>query len=167
VHLPPHLLPAIEEHLDDHTGPGANALLFPAANGGTLAPATLYRHYYKAREAAGRPDLAFHQLRHTGAVFAAQAGGTLAELMARLGHTTPGAAMRYQHAARGRDAEIAARLSEIAGTARSSECVVDFVRADREGEVWNARRRALWGSPCGASRRRALWPWVGGPRTSE
>lgn len=116
VHLPPHLLPAIEAHLKDHTGPGANALLFPAASGGTLAPASLYTHYYKARDAAGRPDLAFHHLRHTGAVFAAQAGGTLAELMARLGHTTPGAAMRYQHAARGRDAEIAARLSEIAAT---------------------------------------------------
>lgn len=114
VHLPPHLLPAIEAHLKDHTGPGANALLFPATNGGTLASATLYRHYYKAREAAGRPDLAFHHLRHTGAVFAAQAGGTLAELMARLGHSTPGAAMRYQHAARGRDAEIAQRLSELA-----------------------------------------------------
>ena len=30
--------------------------------------------------------------------------------MGRLGHTTPGAALRYQHAAQGRDAEIAKRL---------------------------------------------------------
>jgi hypothetical protein len=34
--------------------------------------------------------------------------------MARLGHSTPGAALRYQHAAAGRDAQIAAKLSELA-----------------------------------------------------
>jgi hypothetical protein len=46
-------------------------------------------------------------------VLAAATGATLAELMARLGHSTPGAAMRYQHAAKGRDAEIAAALSSL------------------------------------------------------
>ncbi len=66
----------------------------------------------KARIAAGRPDLRVHDLRHTGAVLAAQSGATLAELMARIGHSTPQAAMRYQHAAQGRDAVIAARMSE-------------------------------------------------------
>jgi hypothetical protein len=44
-----------------------------------------------------------------------QSGATLAELMARLGHSTPQAALRYQHAAQGRDAAIAARMSELAG----------------------------------------------------
>ncbi len=67
----------------------------------------------------GRPlvveDLRWHDLRHTGAVLAAQTGATLAELMGRLGHSTPGAAMRYQHAAADRDAEIARRLSALAG----------------------------------------------------
>ena len=78
-----------------------------------MAPASLYRVCYPAREAAGRPDLRWHDLRHTGAVLAAQTGATLAELMGRLGHTTPGAALRYQHAAQGRDAEIARRLSAL------------------------------------------------------
>jgi integrase len=63
---------------------------------------------------AGRPDLRLCDLRHTGAVLAAQTGATLAELMARLGHTTPGAAMRYQHAGRERDKALAAKLSEMA-----------------------------------------------------
>lgn len=71
--------------------------------------------FVRAREAAGRPDLRFHDLRHTGAVLAAQAGATLAELMQRLGHSTPEAAMIYQHAARDRDAEIAKRLSAMTG----------------------------------------------------
>ncbi len=78
-----------------------------------MAPSTLYKVFYPAREAAGRKDLRWHDLRHTGAVLAAQTGATLAELMGRLGHTTPGAAMRYQHAAADRDAEIARRLSAL------------------------------------------------------
>ena len=43
----------------------------------------------------------------------AQTGATLAELMGRLGHSTPGAALRYQHAAQARDVEIARRLSAL------------------------------------------------------
>jgi integrase len=80
-----------------------------------MRPATLYKVFYPAREKAGRKDLRFHDLRHTGAVLAAATGATLAELMGRLGHSTPAAALRYQHAAEGRDAIIAAKLSEIAG----------------------------------------------------
>ena len=74
----------------------------------------LYKVYRRARKAAGRPDLRWHDLRHTGATLAAQAGATLAELMNRLGHSTVTAALIYQHAAAGRDAEIARRLSAIA-----------------------------------------------------
>ena len=41
-HVPPHLLPAIKAHLRDHTEPESDALLFPAASGGHLAPSTFY-----------------------------------------------------------------------------------------------------------------------------
>ena len=54
-----------------------------------MQPSTLYKVFYPAREVAGRKDLRWHDLRHTGAVLAAQTGATLAELMGRLGHTTP------------------------------------------------------------------------------
>lgn len=116
VAIPPHLMPAVRNHLAQHTASGRDSLLFPAAANEDrhMAPATLYKVYYPAREAAGRPDLRWHDLRHTGAVLAAQTGATLAELMGRLGHSTPGAAMRYQHAAADRDAEIARRLSQLA-----------------------------------------------------
>lgn len=114
VAIPPHLLPAVKAHLKDHTKPGKDALLFPAAETEShMAPSTLYKVYYPARKAAGREDLRWHDLRHTGAVLAAQTGATLAELMGRLGHSTPGAAMRYQHAAADRDTEIARRLSAL------------------------------------------------------
>lgn len=113
VAIPPHLLPLVREHLLKHTEPGKKGLLFPAVGGGHMQPSTLYRVYYPAREAAGRPDLRWHDLRHTGATLAAQTGATLAELMGRLGHSTPAAALRYQHAAQGRDQEIARQLSAM------------------------------------------------------
>jgi integrase len=114
VAIPPHLLPALEVHLSKHVGKERDSLLFPAHHGGHLAPATLKRHFYKARDTANRPDLRLHDLRHSGAVLAAATGASLAELMARLGHSTPAAAMRYQHAAQGRDRQIAALLSRLA-----------------------------------------------------
>jgi integrase len=113
VVIPPHLLPILTAHLRNYA-PGRDDLLFPAANGGNLSASTLQRPYERARALAGRPDLRFHDLRHTGAVLAAATGATLAELMARLGHSTAGAAMRYQHAARDRDRVIAEALSRMA-----------------------------------------------------
>lgn len=113
VEIPPHLLPAVKDHLTQFVGPENDALLFPAAHGDHLAPASLYRQFYKARSAAKRDDLRWHDLRHSGAVLAAATGATLAELMARLGHSTPQAAMRYQHAAQGRDRQIAKLLSRM------------------------------------------------------
>lgn len=114
VAIPPHLIPVIEDHLAKHVGAKLDSLLFPADNGGHLQPSTLMRHWYKARKAAGRDDLRWHDCRHSGAVLAAATGASLAELMARLGHSTPTAALRYQHVAAGRDREIAALLSKLA-----------------------------------------------------
>ncbi len=114
VTIPPHLLPVLDTHLAEHVDHTAGALLFPARGGQHMAPSALYRVWYPAREAAGRPDLRFHDLRHTGATLAAATGATLADLMARLGHSTPAAAMRYQHAAADRDRAIAEALSGFA-----------------------------------------------------
>ena len=114
VAIPPHLVDATRDHLRDHVALDPAALLFPARGGGYMRPSTLYRVFYKAREKAKREDLRWHDLRHTGAVLAAVAGATLADLMARLGHTTPQAAMVYQHVAADRDAVIAEALSDIA-----------------------------------------------------
>ena len=73
-----------------------------------------YRPFYTAREAAGRGPT----VRRSAALRGCPGGlygATIAELMARLGHSTPQAAMRYQHAAQGRDQVIAALLSKLAG----------------------------------------------------
>ena len=78
-----------------------------------MAPSALYKPFYRAREAVGLPSLRWHDLRHFSATTAAQTGATLAELQARLGHSTTQAAMRYQHAASNRDAEIAEAMSNV------------------------------------------------------
>ena len=115
VAIPPHILAPLLTHLDTWAAPGNDGLLFPAVeSGGHMKHGALYKVFRRARAAAGRPDLRWHDLRHTGATLAAQAGATLAELMNRLGHTTVAAALIYQHTAAGRDTEIARRLSAIA-----------------------------------------------------
>ena len=113
VAIPSSLMPLVADHLIEYVERGRDALVFPAAGGGHMAPSSLYAVYHPARDAAGRPDLRFHDLRHTGVTLAAAAGATLAELMRRLGHSTPSAAMIYQHAADDRDAAIAEALAEF------------------------------------------------------
>lgn len=114
VSIPPHVLGDVREHLARYVAADQDALLFPARDGEHLAPSSLYRVFYRAREAAGRPDLRWHDLRHTGATLAAQSGATLADVMRRVGHSTARASMIYQHASDTRDAEVAAAMSSRA-----------------------------------------------------
>jgi integrase len=55
----------------------------------------------------------FHDLRHLAATLAAISGATTKQLMARLGHSSPHAALIYQHATANRDSAIARALSEL------------------------------------------------------
>jgi integrase len=69
----------------------------------------------RAARRAGLPGaLRLRHLRHTGSTVLAQAGAALAELQARAGHTTPGIAMRYQHAVVARDEQMAHAFSVLA-----------------------------------------------------
>ncbi len=113
VVLPPHVLPALEEHLR-HVGQEPDSLLVWDEGGRQLASSSFYGFYWPARAAAGRPDLSFHHLRHTQAVLFAQAGATISDLQARLGHETAGASLLYLHHVAGRDRALAERMSELA-----------------------------------------------------
>jgi integrase len=115
VAIPPHIRPIIKAHLKTHVGHDNGSLLFPDVDGTHLREDKYRAHWVRARAAIGKPRLRVHDLRHVGAVLAAQSGATTVELMHRLGHTTPGMALRYQHVAEGRDELIAQRLSELAG----------------------------------------------------
>lgn len=113
----------LEEHLATFVGACREDLVFPSAAGRHLSPSTLYgkaptentagRGFYRARVVAGVPDLNWHALRHSGAVFLSHCGATVAEMMLWLGHSSPGIAMRYQHVAGGRPAQNVAKLSRL------------------------------------------------------
>ncbi len=55
----------------------------------------------------------FHDLRHTGNTWAAEAGATLRELMDRMGHASTRAALIYMHARDDRHKAVAQALSDL------------------------------------------------------
>jgi integrase len=62
-----------------------------------------------------------HDLRHHAAtVIARNPNVTLRELMATIGHSSPVAALRYQHATAERSKAIAGYLDDVIRSARSS-----------------------------------------------
>lgn len=75
------------------------------------------RVWLPATSRAGLAGLRFHDLGHAAGTLAAQTGATTKELMARLGHASPQAAMVYQHASLARDVVIAQRLAQMAEAA--------------------------------------------------
>ncbi|WP_067859758.1 site-specific integrase [Nocardia shimofusensis] len=117
VVIPDHIRPAIRRHLEKHVAEAPDALLFPDPVTGKTMREWVYRRIFKAACAKiGRPDFRPAEQRHTGGTVAAQAGGTLPEVMERLRHKTPQAAMRYQRIAAGRAQTLASNISKFANT---------------------------------------------------
>ncbi|MHB8438529.1 MAG: tyrosine-type recombinase/integrase [Acidimicrobiales bacterium] len=114
VVVPPHLAPALTAHLDRFVDGDPDALVFTGAKGGPLRPHVLQSAWDTARRKVGRPEIHLHDLRHAGATWAASTGASTAELMARLGHASPRAALIYQHATDDRDRALAGALSKLA-----------------------------------------------------
>lgn len=110
VHVPPPFLPMLQRHLLEHTAPGQTGLLFPGDRTDHMSVRYLMDRYRPAREAAGRPDLTIHHLRHTALTLAGQHGATAAELQARAGHASQAAMAIYQHATLDRDMALAAKI---------------------------------------------------------
>jgi len=119
VSIPPHVLPEIERHLRHHVGSGPDSRLFVGPKGGILYRGVFARSWRRARTSVGVEHLTFHDLRHTGNTLAATAGASTKELMVRMGHANPRAALIYQHATAERDKAIAGALSELAGRSRT------------------------------------------------
>lgn len=117
--LPSFLVSEIETHLAKFAAPGPTGRVFPGEKGGPLRKLTVNSHWQKARTAAGLGDgFRFHDLRHTANTLTAAAGASTAELMARMGHSSHQAALRYQHATRDRDAALAELVDGFVSAAR-------------------------------------------------
>lgn len=113
VTIPDVLITDLEKHLATYSGPAPNGLVFCGTLHQPLHRKTFYRNWNKAVEAAGMPGFHFHDLRHTGNTLAAATGASTKELMSRMGHASPRAALIYQHATEDRDAAIASALSKL------------------------------------------------------
>lgn len=116
VAIPPHITPAVDHHLKTFVDPEPSAVVFTNGKGGRLRTRPLQYHWNRARRTVG-VTYALHDMRHLGATLAAATGASTRELMRRIGHASPVAALRYQHATEDRDAAIAQALSEMADLA--------------------------------------------------
>jgi integrase len=114
--LPSAILPAIRSHIDrfsDDDNP--DALIFTTETGRPVWRGNFNKlvDWRKTVQGIGVAGLHFHDLRHTGNTLAAQTGTSLRDLMTRMGHDSPRAALIYQHASSGADQMIAAALSAV------------------------------------------------------
>ena len=117
VALPAPVVDEMRAHLALVGNHGQDALVFPAdkSTDGTrpFHAEALGRQWRKALVSVDGlpPGLVFHDLRHTGNTLAAGTGASTRELMARMGHASPRAALIYQHASAERDRAIAEALA--------------------------------------------------------
>lgn len=111
VVIPESTAALLRAHLDEFTEEDRDALVFTSVKGRPL----LYRYftpYWKRAKANADvdPNVRFHSLRHLSSTTAASAGASIKELMARMGHATSDASVRYLNRSTQRDAEIAAAM---------------------------------------------------------
>ena len=112
VSFPAGILPELLRHLDRFSVEGREGLVFPNEHGQPLRRGNFNKsvRWAQIRERLGVPGLHLHDLRHTGNTLAAQSGASLRDLMTRMGHDSPAAALIYQHSSRASDEAIAAAL---------------------------------------------------------
>jgi integrase len=103
----------VRDHLDRYVDPGPDALLFTAKHNGDFVSDTVWRLVWARARRTAKAECTFHDLRHFAGTLNATAGATTKEAMARLGHASPDAALRYQHVIEGRDAMIATAVDQL------------------------------------------------------
>lgn len=117
VAVPPAIRFDLVNHLAEYVGPDSTDLVFTGPKGAVLRRGNFNTlvHWVDTVKKLGVPGLHFHDLRHTGNLFAAQSGASTADLMARMGHDDVRAALIYQRATREADRRIADRISDLVG----------------------------------------------------
>jgi integrase len=78
VSIPPHVIPALREHMASHAGTDR---VFVGNDGEPLRGNTLYQAFRRARKRVGLDELRIHDLRHTGSTLA-EVGGVASDATA-------------------------------------------------------------------------------------
>ncbi len=108
VEIPASTARRIAEHIEAFNVPDEPAtLVFTSLRGGPLLNTYFAPRWQKARSKVGLEHVRFHDLRHLAGTEAATAGASLREVMARMGHSSSAASLRYLKSAEGRGREIA------------------------------------------------------------
>jgi integrase len=96
-------------------------LVFTRQDGSPLHPEYVRRQFDRHLRRAELPRIRFHDLRHTHATLALQAGVHPKVVSERLGHTTVSITLDvYSHAIPGMQQDAASTIAELIGTADSS-----------------------------------------------
>jgi integrase len=129
IALPDSIVDDLRKHLvavpDD-----PEALVLGRSGNRPFRRATAYTGWHVATKRLGMEGFRIHDLRHTGNTLAAATGASTKELMARMGHASPRAALIYQHATRERDVVIARALDGMIRDVLDREWHADGTTAD-------------------------------------
>jgi integrase len=118
--VPSFVARSLATHIDLSSLPGDDGLAIPSVEGTPMRRSNFRRRVWDPATAeVGMNEFRFHDLRHTAATLAAASGTSLKALMARIGHASAAAALRYQHMIDGQDADIVRYLERFA---RSRPC---------------------------------------------
>jgi integrase len=138
----------LEDHLARLVAPDPGALVFARENGLPVSRNEVSDAWRAACASVGivpwsKPNpggLRLHDLRHHAGTIAARTGATTKEIMRRMGHSTPRAALIYQHATDERDQAIARQLDEVIAAAQRDQrpVVVELSRHGRAMESGTA-----------------------------
>ncbi len=141
VILPGTVVAEIKHHLDTHTAPGADALVFTSPRGRLLRHSNFRRTTWAtALAATGLDGVHFHDLRHAGNHLVAEAGANLRELMERMGHASSRAALIYLHSSDDRQRTLAEAVSERARRDLTGESCGTYVARDGQSDGPEDRR---------------------------
>jgi len=108
VTIPATAAQVLAGHIDTYVAHEGDAFIFTSVKGSPLLNRYFSPYWKRALKTADLDDdTRFHDLRHLAGTSAATAGASLREIMARMGHASSDASLRYLQASERRDSEIA------------------------------------------------------------
>jgi hypothetical protein len=134
--LPGTVIADVQEHLDNYTAAGGDALVFTSPTGRLLRHSNFRRGTWtEALTATGLSGVHFHDLRHAGNHLVAEAGANLRELMERMGHASSRAALIYLHSTQERQRVLADAIDERARRDLGAESRGTYVARDAQADA--------------------------------
>lgn len=121
IALPKAALPMLKQHMGEYVGAADDAFVFTSESGRNIWRGNFNKmvKWPEAVAEIGATGLHFHDLRHTGNSLASRApGASLRDIMARMGHDSPRAALIYQHTNQEADHGIADAIDQAVRAAR-------------------------------------------------